>query len=278
MSELEQTVRWFAAEGLKHLACQTVHTPTALAPRPGSDEVFLGNSQGLFWVQSPHQPPTSHDQILVMAERLVSLAPLGPHRVLAAGKTGRIVELNLQRERAVPVWSGSGFRQQERIFPAGKAGRCWSIYREELAGRPLTISLVTGVNREQVMLGTGQSFIFLDAAVSPDGAGLALAGREVEVFRLVRRGFWRRPAWTRLHRRETTVKRLAFLEQGELLAVILADDPWLEIWAVAEGLPTVAAAELPGEPSCLAAKGTRLIVGFASGELMSLALAGRDVA
>jgi hypothetical protein len=263
LSELEQTVR-----------CQTFNTPTALAPRPGSDEVFMGNSQGLFWVQSPHRPATSHDLVLVLAERLVSLVPLSPHQVLAAGKGGRIMKLNLKKERFERVWSGTGFRQQEKILPVGGAGLCWSLYREEMAGHRLVISLVTGVNRERVVLKTEKSFVFLDAAVSPDGASLALAGEVVEVFRLVRQGLWRRPTLTLQHRRQTTVKWAAFLGQGDLLAVILADSPWLEVWGVEEGLPTVAAAELPGEASCLAARGHRLVVGFASGDLMSLALTG----
>jgi hypothetical protein len=277
MSEMDQTVRWFSADGLNPLACQTVSVPSALAPRPGSDEVFLGNSKGLLWVQSPQQSSTHHDEVMVQAEGLVDLVPLSPHQVLAVGKTGRIIKLDLRKKRSEVLWSGSGFRLQKKIFPAGGAGFCWSCYENEIGSHPLVIALVTGVNQEKAVIRTEENFIFSDAAVSPDGNKLALAGKGVEIYRLVRQGYWRHPAWRVQHQRQTMVKRAVFLGQGELLAVILADLPWLEVWAVEEGLATVAAVELPGEASCLAARDSRLVVGFASGDLMSLMLAGKDL-
>ena len=284
LSELEQTVGWFTSNGLTPLASQPLRFPTALAARPGSDEVFLGDSRGCIWVHHPHLPPPDHNRIQVMTESLVHIEALSPHQVLAAGKSGRIMKLNIKKERMQVVWSGSGFRNQLKILPAGRAGLCWSVYRDELIGDSLVISLVTEVNRERVFLKKEPSFFYLDTAISSDGAKLALAGGEaVEVFRSVRKRFWRRPDWVLQYRRETTVKRLAFLGHGEFLAVILFDSPWLEVWAVDEGLPTVAAAEIPGMlgpaiggASCLGTRGHSLVVGFHSGDLMSLVLTGNS--
>jgi hypothetical protein len=284
LSEPEQTVGWFTSNGLTPLAGQSLRFPSALAARPGSDEIFLGDSGGYIWVQHPHRPSPDHNRIQVTIEDLVHIEALSPHQVLAAGKSGRIVKVNIKKERTQVVWSGSGFRNQLKILPAGRAGLCWSVYRDELIGDSLVISLVTGVNRERVVLKKEPSFFYFDTAISSDGAKLALAGGEaVEVFRSVRKRFWRRPDWVLQLRRETKVKRLAFLGHGEFLAVILFDSPWLEVWAVDEGLPTVASAEIPGllvpaigGASCLGTRGHRLVVGFHSGNLMSLLLTGNS--
>jgi hypothetical protein len=109
-----------------------------------------------------------------------------------------------------------------------------------------------------------------DLAVSEDGGCLCVAGESVLILAE------QRGEWTTLYRRDTSAKYVAFLGEGDLLAVVLlTEEPWLEVWRMTAGLPTVAAAHLPGKASSLSARGDRVVLGFLSGDLMSLRLCGR---
>ena len=103
----------------------------------------------------------------------------------------------------------------------------------------------------------------VDVAVSPDGSSLCLAGDGVEVWRHARE------RWSCTWRRAGFAYRIAFAEGGDLLAVA-AREPWLEIWQVAEDLPTLAVQKIPGRITCLAAAGDVIVIGLRSGEIVSL--------
>ena len=277
LSEQDQTVRWFTTKGLTPVSCQNLPSPSSLAVRPLSDEIFVGNSLGCVWIQHPDHAFLKQNQLQVMAERLISLVPLSSHQVLAAGKSGRIVKQDFKKNHMQIVWSGSGFRLQEKILPAGKFGYCWSAYQEEFGGKPCSISIVKGANNESVVVKTEPPHIQFDTAVTPDGNKFSMSGMLVKVYHPVRSRFWCKSNWVLQHQRVSKVNQLAFLVKGEFLAVILADEPWLEVWAVEKGLPTVASIELPGVATCLNARGHRLVVGFQSGDLMSVVLMGKAI-
>ena len=75
-----------------------------------------------------------------------------------------------------------------------------------------------------------------------------------------------------MYRRDTPADYVAFLCRDDLIAVVLRDEPWLEVWSLTEGLTTLAAVALPGSVSCLSTMEDWIVAGFLSGELMCVRL------
>ena len=176
---------------------------------------------------------------------------------------------NAGRKVTMPYCSGMvGSVRQIALQPANATAACWSLH--EVAERGDTtyrLSLVKGVNRETEVL--RDSMRIVSFACAPDHDLICLGSYCVRLLK-IQKG---REALT-LFQRETAVEYVTFVGGGQQIAVIRYDDPWLEIWDVATGLPTVAAADLPGRVTCFAASGDLMVVGFESGELLRLRLRG----
>src|SRR5262249_24594848 len=101
----------------------------------------------------------------------------------------------------------------------------------------------------------------------PDGTRLCLAGVRVEV-----RPIGRRRGVATFYRPVAAAK-VAFLTD-DLLAVVLDDEEWVEIWRVAADLPTLAAIDIEGPVSGLDARRGWLVVGSKSGQMKAARLEG----
>jgi hypothetical protein len=97
-------------------------------------------------------------------------------------------------------------------------------------------------------------------AIAASGRAIALFGHEVILLRQASKG------WCEDGKRGVPVDAAAFLAD-ERLVVAPSSGGWLEVWALDEELPTLAAGELSGQVHCLAAEGNRLVAGFESGQL-----------
>jgi WD40 repeat protein len=262
VSELDQSVRWFSAHGLNQLHAQSHRVPTSIAPCEESDDVIIGTGQGLVWKQPPDCEIKAKDIFMAFAEPVVSLFSVNSRTVIAAGKSGRVIRVNLSKDKVDVIWHSSGFQAQLKVLPAGRNGLFWSIYREEKADMHTIISLVHDIDKQTVILKDDK--ILNDIDVSRDGASLCIAAKSVRVLLKTHSG------WETAYKRNTPVSHIAFLANGEMIAAVLWEKPWLEIWNVSEGLPTVATIDLPGNSSCISAKGNWIVAGFLSGDIVSM--------
>jgi WD40 repeat protein len=244
-------------------------TITAIARGIGLDEIIVGDHRGRLWSVGPGG--TSLDRgaeaAVVFSEPVLCVFHEGGDDVVATGKSGRVVCAPLSNGVNTTVLSAfSGHREQEKIMTAGHAGEFWSLRRESQSGGQRTVfSLVRKIRGEVGVLQTGE--FFADADASEDGATACIAGRSVRLFRRSGEGV------DPLFRRDTAAHLVAFLGD-EFLAVSVADQLWLEIWRLAEGLPTVAAIHASSPITSLAASGCNVVAGLRSGDIMSLRLRG----
>jgi len=93
---------------------------------------------------------------------------------------------------------------------------------------------------------------------------VAIAGSMVKIIELYHN------QWKDTFYREKPSTHIGFVGNDRFIAVILSQESWLEILELKDGLPTVAAIDLPAEVSCFCTCEDRIVVGFLSGELMSL--------
>lgn len=171
-------------------------------------------------------------------------------------------------EDAVGLRHGSGSVRQLALQPATAPAVCWSLHetgeRGDLTHR---LSLLGGANSESEVLRDSERLVCLASA--PDQHLICIGGRRVRILKIP----GDRPSLPS-YRRDAAVRYTSFAGNGQQLAVILHDSPWLEILDVISGLPTVAAADLPGKVTCFAAHGDLMVVGFESGELLKFRLRG----
>jgi hypothetical protein len=275
-SERDRTVRWFSSDGLRPLAQQAVSNPapnsapTALSPVYGSDDVWVGTSSG--WVCK--LPPTGEPKVAIgggpLLESVVCLSTLKGGDVVAAGRSGRIVHLDTTSEEWRLICPGVPFRVQNKVLPAGRNGLVWSIHREEKAeGWSTVVSLINAAGKDCAIWTAPD--LFLDSAASPDGNLVCLTGERVVVLDNVG------GAWVPHYQRHTPTAIVAWIGESDLLAVAPLGSRWIEIWRVEQGLPSVAAGELPNQVTCLNSMGNWLAIGFASGELMVVTLEGEHM-
>jgi len=263
-SELEHSVRWLSAEGLRPLSQQSHPRPTAIDRYEDTDDVIIGTHQGSVWSQPPDAEVDQKDIFRAFAEPVVSLFALGHGTVLAAGKSGRVLRIHLFTGKVETLWHSTGFQTQQKILPAGDRGLFWSLRSREIGKRSFVLSLVRDVDEEEVAL-TALG-LCQDVAVTRDGATICVAGESVQILR------WSPREWTAVYRRDIPADYVTFLSEDDLFAVVLREAPWLEVWSVTDGLPTVAAIDLPGNVSCLSAMEDWIVAGFLSGDLMSVRL------
>ena len=266
-SELGNSVEWFSAEGLKPLFKKTLQRPTAIGPCGDTDTTVIGDHQGRVWIEPPDAKVDAESIYQAFAEPVVSAFCAGDGTILAVGRSGKILHIDPGADEVRTLRDGRGFQTQHKILPAGDEGLFWSLHRREIGERASVVSLVRRTGEEQITLEL--SDFRRDLAVSEDGASLCVTGESVLILAE------QHGEWTALYRRDTPAKYATFLGEGDLLAVVLTEEPWLEVWRMTEGLPTVAAVHLPGKASSLSARGDRVVLGFFSGDLMSLRLRGR---
>lgn len=267
-STTDRTIRWYSAGGLNPLgqiSLSRSQEPTAIARYEDTDNVIVGSSQGLIWNQPCGIEVDGKDIFMALAEPVVSLFSKDRECVLAAGKSGRILRVNLPADKVDVLCRSTGFQKQQKILYAGNAGLFWSVRRDESTGEYFSVvSLVHSENKQDEALKTRH--LIQDVAISSDGVTLCIADESVHIFRQRYRG------WAEIYKRDVSADHAAFLGNGDMIAVVLRDEPWLEVWKIKEGLPTIAAIDLQGKVSCLSTKENRIVAGFLSGALLSVRL------
>lgn len=270
LSRMDQTVRWFSAEGGSPLFdVQHVREPAAIAPDGDGAEALMANRVGVIWTLPP-APPLPKDSLRqLFAEPVVSLFRDRDGSIVGAGASGAVKRIRPSDGEGRSLCSGSGMRTQRKIAP-GDAGSVWSLY--DLCGDKGTLKVVALLDahsgKETKILSEPEHVS--DIAVGGDGQRLCVAGRRVRVFEGTG------GSWRERFSRDTAVSHACFLAASSLLALILEAEPWLEIWRVSPGLPTVTAMPLPSDPTCLGVRGDRIAVGCASGDLVFLRLSGAE--
>jgi len=267
-SALDHTVRWFSAEGLGPLVQQSHRGPTVIAAREDTDDAIIGDQGGMIWNQTPNAKVNPEDIFMAFAEPVISLFDSGEGCAIASGKSGRTLRVHLFTDKVDVLWRSTGFQTQQKILPTNTKDLFWSLRRDQLAeGTYTVLSLVHDIDKEDVIISTPE--VISDAAVCHDGTTICIAGQSV---RIMRRLGWR---WTKVYHRDLSVSHVAFLCEDDLIAVVLSKSPWLEVWSVAEGLPTVASIYLPSQVSCLSARRDGIVAGCLSGDLISLRVCGQ---
>lgn len=262
ISDQERTIRWHSQVGLKQQTVDAIrYRPTALALTYESDTVLVGTKRGQVWKQQPGVavPLGKVDQIF--SEPVVSMFGMPDGSAMVASRSGRVVRNYFASDRADVLIKAREGQRLRKIMPAGRYGLYWCSYVDLIEGLSV-LTLVATPGQETIMWQSTRGLS--DVAVSSDGSLLCLAGRELEVWQPSE------GTWVCKHHRPEPVQQVAFLENGKLLAVVLRNEPWLEIWRVADGLPKLAAHELPRPATLLSCRGDAVVVGFRSGELMSL--------
>ena len=268
-SEYDGTVCWFnPGFGLQLRVRQNHRGVTALASVPGSDDVLLGNQSGWCWRQPPDRDVSNEEVFCLFDRKVAALTSRDDRTMVAADVAGAIMLLEAGSEDAVGLRHGSGSVRQLALQPATAPAVCWSLHetgeRGDLTHR---LSLLGGANSESEVLRDSERLVCLASA--PDQHLICIGGRRVRILKIP----GDRPSLPS-YRRDAAVRYTSFAGNGQQLAVILHDSPWLEILDVISGLPTVAAADLPGKVTCFAAHGDLMVVGFESGELLKFRLRG----
>ncbi|MCK4825531.1 hypothetical protein KA005_57820, partial [bacterium] len=120
VSELDQSVRWFSAHSLNQLHAQSHRVPTSIAPCEESDDIIIGTGRGLIWKQPPDIVIKTEDIFEAFAEPIVSLFSVNSRTVIAAGKSGRVIRINLFEDKVDVLWHSLGYQKQLKVLPAGK--------------------------------------------------------------------------------------------------------------------------------------------------------------
>jgi WD40 repeat protein len=262
VSELDQSVRWFSPPGLNQLSAQSFKAPTTVALIENSSDIIIGTGEGLIWKQPIDTVINQADVFKVFAEPVVSLLVLDSHTVVAASRSGRIIRLHLSNDKVDILWHSTGYQKQHKILHAKKNDICWSVYKDEKSTANSIVSILHTRDKEEVIL--KNDGLFFDVDVARGGSSLCAASNHVQVLQKTQKG------WSAVYQRNTLVSHLSFLGNGEMIAVVLGEDPWLEVWKVSKDLPTIAAIDIPENLSCISAANNWIVTGFASGNLMSM--------
>jgi len=266
-SALDHTVRWYSADELRPLGYQYYRGPTVVVPRGETDDVVIGDQEGMVWNQKPNIKVDPKDIFMAFAEEVVSIFDAGNGCIIATGKSGRALRIHLFEDKVDVLWHSTGFQTQRKILPDGPNGLFWSLRQDQQKdGIYSVLSLVKGVDEEEVVISIRENIE--DVTVSRDGTTICFAGQSVRVLRNSRRQL------TTLYHRDVPVSHVAFLGEDEMIAVVLSQAPWLEVWRVAEGLSTLAAVSLPSEISCIYTRGYQIVAGCRSGDLISISVNG----
>jgi hypothetical protein len=270
MSEYDGTVCWFSNEpGLNLLVRQSHPGLTAMAPVPQSNDVLLGNHRGWCWRQPPDRAVNSEEVFCLFDRKVVALASRNGKTYVAADGSGRIMQIDTGKDDPALLRHGAAMiDKQIALQPAGAAAICWSLRESSERGNITSrLSLVTGADRETEILNERERIGCF--ATAPDRNLLCVGSYYL---RLLEINNGKKPR--NLLQRDTAVKFVSFVAGNRRLAVIQHHGPWLEIWDLTEGLPTVAGADLPGTITSFGARGDRILLGFESGELLRLRLRG----
>jgi WD40 repeat protein len=263
MSVQDQTVRWFEVEGGRQIySPQYVRSVSAMTQGGNANDALLGNAVGVIWYLPP-SPPLPEDLLRkLFDEPITGVLLTKDGSVVAAAKSGEVKQL-LTNGKVKALWRNLGMREQLKICQAGGRGVCWSLRLENTKdGNYSVVSLLKGDNTEEELY---RSYAQVnDLSATDCGERICIAGKNVIVFERSGRH------WMTLYQREKRAEYVAFLDDGSTLAVVLQEEPWLELWRVEVGLPTVSSILLPGSPTCLAAHCNRIAVGCASGRIFCM--------
>lgn len=268
-SEHDGTACWFADPPGLHLRVRQNHPGlTAVAAIPASNDVLLGNSAGWCWRQPPDREVSREEVFCLFDRRVAALASLDSKTMVAADVTGCTMLLENGSDDPILLRHGSGSVRQIALLPATGAVACWSLHAAAENGETShRLSLLEGIKRETEVLRVSMRTACFTCASDQDL--ICLGSDYVRLFRV--QGHKKALA---LFQRKTGVDFISFVGDGQQLAVILHEVPWLEIWSVVPGLPTIAAADLPGTVTSFAVNGDWMVVGFESGQLLRLRLRG----
>jgi hypothetical protein len=264
-SSVDKRLVWHSPTSVSPVNSRQITDPTALAAKPHAEAVVLGNAAGAVWEESEGVPSPDPTQIPVyLPGAVVALCALDDGRAVAAASSGTIVAITPTTQQFSFVRRATGFLNQRHILPAGRRGLCYSIHSEAGLRRSRdTISLVGPAGRAR----TVYRGIVAACAVSADGRLLSVADAD-QVHILL-------PGWLRsriLYTRNVQVTHLAFLCSGSLLLTAERGSRWMEVWQIADGLPTIAAIDLPESPACITAAGCWIAAGLRSGHVLGFHL------
>jgi WD40 repeat protein len=238
----------------------------AVSSISGSSDVWLGNDKGWCWRQPPNRVVTREEIWCLFERRITALASQG-QAVFAADFTGSTMLLEDTTTEPVILRHGPGDSfGQFALQPAAAKHKCLSLYRKNERGNLTTcVTLIEGAGREtEVLRDISWATCF---AYAPVQSLLGLGGSRVQLTKI-----WKDRVADLLYQRQANAVYLNFVSGGTHLAVVRGDIPWLEVWKISAGLPTVAAADLPGRVTCFAANGSIIALGFASGETLRFRL------
>jgi len=234
------------------------------------NELVVGDLQGRVWAIQPgdiSKRNRGQGPAVAFSEAVESLFTDRDNEVVACGKSGKV--------RRIPLFSGlqaeilvapPGYREQQSMVRAGAQGAFWSLFCERVEGASQTVlELVIGRGREIRVLTTPQ--YVTDISVNDGGDTICLAGRSVKVFQYAGGELVER------YSRDVAAHKVVFVGSA-LLAVALSSEPWLEVWQLSDGLPTVGAQFAPSPITALCAQRNIVAAGLGSGELLVLELRG----
>lgn len=268
-SSVDSSLRWFHADGLSPVGDMQRVNITALGKWDDSDACLVGSSEGLVWLQPPGAHVPAEQKLHLSSQPIVSVLRSGEGRVVAADRTGWIRSCTLEGELREVIATGDSRIVQHRIMRG--PGRAVLTARTEFGPLRRVVSAVLP-DEERIVRELVPSDMMWDVDASPDASLLLICGDAVTVERTD--DATDRSTLTR----DRPASRGAFLAEGTLLAVALADEEWLEVWRVESGLPQLAAIELPASATSLSAAGERIVVGLRSGDVLSLTLEARTEA
>jgi hypothetical protein len=265
-SSVDKRLVWHSPAPVAPVNSRQITDPTALTAKHHAEAVVLGNAAGAVWEESEagvlSPDPTQIPVYLPSA--VVALCALDDGRAVAAAPSGTIVAITPETQEFGFVRQATGFLNQGQIWPAGRHGLCYSIQSDAGSRRNKdTISLIGPAGGAR----TVYEGVVAACAVSADGQLLSVADTH--------RVCILSPGWLRsriLYRRNAHVAHLAFLCAGSLLLTAERGSRWMEVWQLADGLPTIAAIDLPEPPACIAAAGFWIAAGLRSGHVLGFHL------
>lgn len=261
-SGTDRSIRWFRAEGLVPLGeSHGVRVSALAAVNDDSEGCLVGDASGMVWRSGPGEQVPDEEKVQVSVAEIVSIVPRTGDDVVVSDRSGGRYDCQLDnREQRMLLTGDSGWRQIRLL--EGPSGSLISA-RDEFRPPRRVVSVIedAGEARDLVVAEYGGDW---DVDSAPEQLLVAVADRGVTV--MSADGVPR--PWNM--RRGASASQIAFLDEGKMLAAILAKGGWLEIWAVGPFLPTIAAIDLPSEATSLAARDRRIAVGLRSGDVMSL--------
>ncbi|OPX57342.1 MAG: NACHT domain protein [Methanobacterium sp. PtaB.Bin024] len=269
-SKLDKSIQWFSFTGLNSIKRQYCEGITSITKYGKKDNIIMGDEHGNVWIglESHESEDVNHNNINKLNEPVVSLINQDKE-IIAAGQFGGVVKIPLSNGEV--EWKPSKhqfikkikgeFQNQIKLLKIG-GDFFLSFY---ISADYSFLSLIINKS-EKIIYKTKKSIN--DVQINPKDNILCLAGQSVQILKihLLRN----RNLPNLLYKKSTPVKKCVFLNEGDYIGVIIQNSPYLEIWEVKKDLPTVASIRLPGSVSSINSHENKIVMGFGSGELMTV--------